>query len=281
MLTSPVMSALPACLWIFAGVCAATWLLSVLTREYSWVDRIWSIVPVAYLAVFAGYAGFRDARLDTMLVLVALWGARLTFNFARKGGYGPGGEDYRWAVLRERLPGWRFQVFNLFFITIYQNAILLLICLPALTALDHRTPFGAADAVTAAVFLALLVGETVADQQQWDFQQWKRTELAAGREPAYRFRTTGLFRFSRHPNFFFEQAQWWVLFAFGAIAARSVLQWTVLGAVLLTLLFVGSTRFTERISRSRYPEYADYQASTSAVIPWFPRSAAAGSAASG
>jgi steroid 5-alpha reductase family enzyme len=264
------MSALSTCLWIFTGVCAATWLLSLVTGEHSWVDRIWSIVPVAYLAVFAGHAGFADARLDTMLILVALWGARLTFNFARKGGYASGGEDYRWAVLRERLPGWRFRLFNLFFITIYQNVILLLICLPALTALDHRTPFGVLDALATAVFLTLLTGETVADQQQWDFQQWKRAEAAAGREPRPRFRDTGLFRYSRHPNFFFEQAQWWVLFAFGAIAARSPLQWTVLGAVLLTLLFVGSTRFTEEISRSRYPEYADYQASTSAVIPWFP-----------
>jgi steroid 5-alpha reductase family enzyme len=264
------MSALRDCLWFLAGTCAVAWLLSVLTREYSWVDRIWSLIPIAYLTVFAAHAGFHDARLDTMLGLVALWGARLTFNFARKGGYAPGGEDYRWAVLRERLPGWRFQVFNLFFITIYQNLILLLICLPALTALQHRAPFGVADGIVALVFLGLLAGETIADQQQWDFQQWKRDEIAAGREPAQRFRTTGLFRYSRHPNFFFEQAQWWVVFGFGAIAARSPLQWTILGAVLLTALFVGSTRFTEQISRSRYPEYAQYQASTSAVIPWLP-----------
>jgi steroid 5-alpha reductase family enzyme len=267
------MSALGVCLLISGGVCAATWLLSLATREHSWVDRIWSIVPIAYVAVFAGSAGFADARLDTMLALVALWGARLTFNFARKGGYAPGGEDYRWAVLRGRMPDWRFQVFNVLFVTVYQNLILLLICMPALTALGHRTPFGVADGIAAAVFLACLAGETIADQQQWDFQQWKRAEVAAGREPAQRFRTTGLFRYSRHPNFFFEQAQWWVVFAFGALAARSVLQWTVLGAVLLTLLFVGSTRFTEQISRSRYPEYADYQATTSAVVPWFPRAA--------
>ena len=61
------------------------------------------------------------------------------------------------------------------------------------------------------------------------------------------------------------------LFAFGALAAGSILQWTVIGAVLLSLLFVGSTRFTESISRSRYPEYARYQETTSAVVPWFPR----------
>jgi steroid 5-alpha reductase family enzyme len=259
------------CLWIFAGACAGTWLLSLLTGENSWVDRLWSIIPVAYLAVFAGTAGFADPRLDTMLALVLLWGARLTYNFARKGGYAPGGEDYRWAVLRGRMPGWRFALFNLFFITVYQNLILLLICLPALTALGHRTAFGALDALATVLFLAFLTGETVADQQQWRFQEWKRRERAAGREPRPRFLATGLFRYSRHPNFFFEQAQWWVVFAFGAVAAGSPLQWTILGPVLLTLLFVGSTAFTESISRSRYPEYAGYQASTSAVLPWFPK----------
>jgi steroid 5-alpha reductase family enzyme len=72
------------------------------------------------------------------------------------------------------------------------------------------------------------------------------------------------------PNFFFEQAQWWVVALFGVAAARAV-PWTVLGAVLLTLLFVGSTRFTESISVSRYPEYAEYQRRTSAVVPWRPR----------
>jgi steroid 5-alpha reductase family enzyme len=62
-----------------------------------------------------------------------------------------------------------------------------------------------------------------------------------------------------------------VVFAFGALAAGSVLQWTVVGIVLLLAVFIGSTSFTEAISLSKYPEYADYQARTSAVIPWFPR----------
>ncbi|MCU1441527.1 MAG: hypothetical protein JWP85_2524, partial [Rhodoglobus sp.] len=155
------------------------------------------------------------------------------------------------------------------FISLYQNMILLLIALPALTAYENRsTPFGVLDAVVAVVFLGLLVGETIADQQQWNFHKAKR---AGGADSRPRFLQSGLWRFSRHPNFFFEQAQWWVLFLFGAIAAGSVLQWTVLGAVLLTGLFIGSTIFTESITRSKYPEYADYQATTSPIVPWFPR----------
>src|SRR5215470_10552108 len=261
------MHPLVTCLWILGGVVAACWIASLLTNEHSWVDRIWSIVPIAYVAVFAAAAGFSDARLDTMLALVALWGARLTFNFARKGGYAKGGEDYRWAVLRGRMPRWQFELFNLFFIAIYQDVLLLLISLPALTAYQHRGDFGAADVLAAVVFVGCLVGETIADQQQWNFQQWKKSQSS----PRRRFVQSGLFRYSRHPNFFFEQAQWWVIFAFGAIAAGSVVQPTIAGPVLLTLLFLGSTRFTESISLSRYPEYSIYQQTTSAQIPWFRR----------
>ncbi|WP_033289631.1 DUF1295 domain-containing protein [Amycolatopsis jejuensis] len=267
------MNAFQVCLWVFAGVCAGCWLLSVITREYSWADRIWSVVPVVYTGIFAGYAGFTDPRLDLLFVLVFLWGARLTFNYARKGGYARGGEDYRWAILRGRMAPWQFQLFNLFFITLYQNAILLLITLPAGTALDHRTPLGPADVVLAVAFLACLAGETVADQQQWTFHQWKKRETSAGRTPDPQFAQTGLFRFSRHPNFFFEQAQWWLVFGMGVAAAGAV-TWTIAGAVLLTLLFVGSTIFTESITRSRYPEYAGYQQRTSPIVPWFPRTAA-------
>lgn len=262
-------------LYVLVGICAATWLASLVTREYSWVDRIWSIVPLVYVWIFAAAAGLQDARLNLMAALVTVWGIRLTFNFARKGGYAPGGEDYRWAILRTRIAGWQWMLFNLFFIVIYQNVLLWLITLPAWTAFQHREPLGALDVIAAIVFLALLAGETIADQQQWAFHRFKKAENAAGREPQPRFLQSGLFRLSRHPNFFFEQAQWWVLFAFGAIAAGSLLQWTVLGALLLTLLFVGSTLFTESISRSRYPEYVEYQRRTSAVIPWLPRRASA------
>ena len=269
------MSPLLVVLIVAAAVCAFCWIASLLTKDTSWVDRIWSIVPVVYVWIFAIGAGLSDARLDVMAGLVTLWGARLTFNFMRKGGYaGIGGdhEDYRWAVLRARMSPAAYQVFNIFFIVLFQNAVLVLIALPAYTAYQHRgTPFGVLDVVLTVLFLLFLTGETVADQQQWNFQSWKRAELAAGRQPSSRFVQSGLWRLSRHPNFFFENAQWWTVFAFGAVAAGSVLQWTVAGVVLLLAVFIGSTNFTEAITKSKYPEYAEFQKTTSAVIPWFPR----------
>ena len=269
------MSPLLVVVLVALAICAFCWIASLITKDTSWVDRIWSIVPVVYVWIFAIGAGLTDARLDVMAGLVTLWGARLTFNFARKGGYaGIGGdhEDYRWAVLRGRMSPLAFQFFNFFFIVLFQNAVLVLIALPAYTAYQHRgTPFGPLDVVLTVLFLLFLAGETTADQQQWNFQAWKRAETAAGREPSPRFVQTGLWRLSRHPNFFFENAQWWTIFAFGAVAAGSVLQWTVAGIVLLLAVFIGSTNFTEAITKSKYPEYAAFQATTSAVIPWFPR----------
>ncbi len=246
-------------------------LASILTHDYSWVDRSWSIVPIVYAVEFAGSAHLRDPRLDVMAIVIAIWGARLTFNFARKGGYS-GVEDYRWAVLRARMPRWQFQFFNVFFIVLYQNFILVAIVLPLWTAYQHRShSYGIVDVILAVLFLACTAGETVADQQQWDFQSWKTAEIAAGRMPQPRFLQEGLFRYSRHPAYFFEVAQWWVIFLMGCSAAGSLRQWSVIGAVLLTLLFIGSTRFTESITISRYPEYARYQQRTSAIIPWLPR----------
>lgn len=255
---------------VASAASAFSWIASLITKDTSWVDRLWSIVPVVYMWIFAASAGLGDVRLNVMAVLVTLWGARLTFNFARKGGYS-GVEDYRWAVLRERMAPWQFQLFNLFFIVSYQMALLVLITLPAVTVLEHPAPFGPLDVALTALFLGALLGETIADQQQWNFHAFKKAEVAAGREPSPRFVQTGLWSVSRHPNFFFEQSQWWLIYLFAAVAAGTVLNWTVVGAALLTVLFIGSTIFTESITRSKYPEYADYQARVSPIVPWIPR----------
>ncbi len=255
-----------------AGVfCLYAWIASLITRDTSQVDRLWSIVPVIYMWVFVFSAKESKSRLLLLALLVTAWGARLTFNFARKGGYS-GVEDYRWAILRERMSRAQFQLFNFFFIVIYQNFILVMITVPALMVYDNQgVKMSGVDYLLGLLFLFLLIGEFIADQQQWNFHQEKKTIALSGQTPKVRFLQTGLFKISRHPNYFFELAQWWVVYIFGAHAASKVLAWPILGPILLSLLFVGSTRFTEQISLGKYPEYAEYQRRTSAVVPWFPK----------
>jgi len=258
------------------------WLLSLITRDTSWVDRAWSIVPVVYVWIFVAGAfaqGDGSVRVVLMGVLATLWGARLTFNFARKGGY-TGMEDYRWAILRKRMKPWQFQIFNVLFIIVYQMTLLVLITLPAAVAAQNPTALTGWDALFVIAFLGFLFGETVADQQQWRFHQRKKD---AGGTLAPGFATDGLFRFSRHPNFFFEQAQWWAFYAIGATAAVAggagilggALNPTIIGPALLTVLFIGSTIFTESITAGKYPAYAEYRRTTSMLIPWPPRARAA------
>jgi steroid 5-alpha reductase family enzyme len=252
---------------ICTALAAACWAISLYTREFSWVDRLWSIVPIVYVAWFAWAAGGGDPRLNLMAFLVAAWGARLTFNFARKGGYARGGEDYRWAELRRRMSPAVFQLFNVAFICIAQSAPA--IALP-MGRVERRALSRFARLVAATLVVLFLIGETVADQQQWRFQSDKKRREAGGGRVAPGFLTTGLFRYSRHPNFFCEQAIWWSLYLFGVAAGGGWINLSLIGPVGLTLLFHGSTSFTEELSMKKYPAYADYKKRTSRLVPWWP-----------
>ena len=152
-----------------------------------------------------------------------------------------------------------------------QNVILLGITLPMNDLLLHPAAFSSTDAALTVLFLALLSFETVADQQQWNFHQHKKAQKAAGREVHPGFLDKGLWSVSRHPNFFAEQSQWWVVYLFSvASVGFSTFSWV--GAAVLTALFIGSTRFTEEITSGKYPEYKQYQERVSMLVPWFAKS---------
>ena len=214
-----------------------------------------------------------DARVLIMAALVLLWGSRLTWNFARKGGYNSShAEDYRWPVLRKMINNavlW--QLFNLTFIAAYQHFLIAAFTSPVFLAWYARdVPLGVVDGAAIVLCVLFLVGETVADQQQWEFQQSKHGAAPRLDHHAddYRrgFLTSGLFAVSRHPNFFCEQAFWCSLSLF-SVAAAGGLNWSVAGCVLLVALFQGSTPFTESISAAKYPAYAVYQKHVPALFP--------------
>ena len=245
------------------------------------MDKLWSLLPIAYTWIIAAKGGF-PVRLVVMAVLATLWGARLTFNFARKGAYRlkfwEGAEDYRWSIVRSGhafRKRWAWMLFDLLFISIYQNALVLMITFPALVSMGSSAPFGLVDIMAAVLMLAFIIYETVADEQQWAFQTRKWAMIGEGRKleelPApYNkgFNTTGLWGLSRHPNYFAEQATWISFYIFSIGAGIGIFNWSVIGALLLVVLFLGSSALGEQISGSKYPEYATYQASVSRYFPW-------------
>ncbi|MBR1538185.1 MAG: DUF1295 domain-containing protein [Bacteroidales bacterium] len=251
-----------------------------LTRNNSQMDKLWSLLPIAYTWIIAARGGM-SPRLVVMACLATLWGARLTFNFARKGAYRlkfwEGEEDYRWAVLRakkEFQPRWKWALFNCFFISLYQNALVLMITFPALVSMNSGKSFGWFDCVAAALTLAFIIYETIADEQQWKFQTRKWKMIGEGRKLAelpapYNkgFNTTGLWRVSRHPNYFAEQGTWVAFYLFSIAAGIGIFNWSVIGALLLIVLFLGRSAFAEEISSSKYPEYPQYCKEVSRFFP--------------
>lgn len=263
-LDAPFGTALVVCLIL----AAAAWGLSLITREVSWVDRLWAICPPVYCLIVAVDTGFDSMRINLMTALVVLWGVRLTYNFARKGGFRKGGEDYRWAHVRDKVGPVGFQLMNITFIAPGQMLLVWLFTSPVHQAWRFQeTPLNWLDLLAAGLLVLLLVGEAVADQQMWDFQQDKKRRIGAGEDVAKPFITTGLFHYCRHPNFTCEMGMWWIFYLFAVAASGDWLHWTALGFLGLTLQFIAAMRMGESISVAKYPGYRDYQATTPALIP--------------
>ena len=254
-----------------------------LTKNYSQMDKLWSLLPIVYSWIIAIKGGF-GARLTLFALIVTAWGVRLTVNFARKGAYRlrfwDGKEDYRWKIVKAspafKLPlAWT--TFDLCFISVYQNFLVLLICLPALACMGSNAPLGVIDIIAAAFALGFLALETVSDEFQWKFHSEKQRLLDGGKQMSdlprpydLGFNTTGPWARMRHPNYLGDMGVWASLyfFAVGAGAAKcGIFHPSMLGALLLVLLFMGSSALGEKISASKYPMFPEYARQVYKYLP--------------
>ncbi|KAL2752509.1 hypothetical protein ACRALDRAFT_2044308 [Sodiomyces alcalophilus JCM 7366] len=256
---------------------AAEW-----NRNWSQVDRAWSFLPnlyIGHLALWARLAGVPSERIEFVLAATTLWSARLTYNYTRKGGYNIGSEDYRWAIVRSKVPGWAFFILNVTFISFIQNILLYAISagpgyIILLTSYFEPEVI-MSDWVYCMIMLALVFSQYISDGQQWAYQEAKGRYLKEAKVPhGYTqadldrgFITSGMWAYSRHPNFAAEQLIWFVLYQWSCYASRVITSWAFAGSVSLMLLFQGSTWLTEVISRGKYPEYKHYQANVAAFMP--------------
>jgi len=263
-------------LTVMIATALACFVVSEITRNYSQVDKLWSLMPIVYsiIAILA----FPSPRVWIMSILVTVWGLRLSYNFSRKGGYNiipwRGAEDYRWEVMRNHpeLKGrLRFGLFNLFFISFYQHFLIFMFSSPLLMAAKYQNQdITLLDKIAAALMLLFIVIETIADNQQFSFHRLKKQGDRSGlyRESLRNgFLSEGLWKFVRHPNFASEQLIWVSFYLFGVAASGRWLNWTIAGPVLLILLFMGSSELTEKLSSGKYPAYADYRKNVPRFIP--------------
>jgi steroid 5-alpha reductase family enzyme len=284
---------------LFAIYC---YISSLLTNNFSQVDRLWPILPSLYswLYVFFEFALRDDSfesesfiRILILEILITSWSIRLTFNSWRRGYYNGNSEDYRWEHVKKyfRYPQnkFSFQLFNIVFIALFQNWLLYFITLPLwyIQKYNRNDPFNYFDLLLTTLFVIALGCEAMADEQQWNYQRkkynWlknKSFEDSEFSENDFKrgFVIHGLWRFSRHPNFFAEMTIWWIIYGFSISSQSraltigeypSLFNSTIIGVILLTILFQGSIKLTEHITSSKYAQYNEYQKSVSKIVPSF------------
>lgn len=249
--------------WAALGVAllmSCFWLVSLPLRNASIADIAWGLafVVVAWVAVLAGDGSGASIFLA---VGVTIWGVRLAGYIAwRNRGHG---EDRRYVAMRAKRPG-SFWLWSLFGVFLLQGLLALVISIPvqSLGAAGDAS-IGVLSVVGALVFLIGLFFEVVGDAQLASFK--------ADPDNRGKVMDRGLWRFTRHPNYFGDALLWWGiwLFAVGSGAAW----WTFPGPVVMTffLLRVSGVAMLESDISERRPAYAEYIQRTSSFIPRPPR----------
>ncbi|MDE2277951.1 MAG: DUF1295 domain-containing protein [Xanthomonadaceae bacterium] len=246
------------------------WVLAVLMMALGWrwqrrhtntgiVDALWAagLGGAAVLLALLG-PGAALPRL-ALGVLGGLWGLRLAWYLWRRVRREP--EDGRYRALREHWQGDQRRLFAFFQ---FQAVLIPLFALPFVAVATNATTSLPGLVAGTAIWIAGVLGEAVADAQLARFRA----------DPRQRGRTcrSGLWRYSRHPNYFFEWLHW---FAYVALAIGSPLAWLAWSGPLLMFLFlrfISGIPFTEaQALRTRGEDYRAYQRSTPMLFPWFPK----------
>ena len=229
----------------------------------SMYDAYWSVAPIVivFYWVFHAAEAINPVRAGAVLFLVTWWGVRLTYNWAR-GWPGLQHTDWRYVIMKEKVPSlWFFS--DLFGIHLFPTVEVLLALSGAWVALTQgASPLSWIDLVALIVTAGAITIETVADEQLVAF--------AKGKRPGEIIKT-GLWAYSRHPNYFGELSFWWGLYLFG-VAANPGYLWTIAGPLMMTAMFVGvSIPWMDRRSAERRPAYADHMKKVNGLVPWFPK----------
>jgi steroid 5-alpha reductase family enzyme len=249
--------ALPA----IATLALIAWAVCTARRNVGLVDVFWSLFFLLAVAVYAGAAQPAGPRTPLLITLVAVWALRLGLHLGVRNWNAP--EDRRYQAIRARNQP-HFERKSLYLVFGLQGLLAWVISAPLAAAVASVEPLSLLDAAGALVVIFGVVFEAVADAQ---LTRFRRDPANAGQ-----VLDRGLWRWSRHPNYFGESCVWagfWLI----ALAAGGA--WTVFSPLLMTLLLlrVSGVTLLERDIGERRPAYREYVARTSAFVPWRPSSA--------
>jgi steroid 5-alpha reductase family enzyme len=238
------------------------WVVSVIIKNVSIVDLFWGLgfvfVSIFYFLNTDGYS----TRKIILILLVTIWGLRLSIYLAWRN-IGKG-EDFRYRQFRKKYGEKRYWWISFFQTFLLQGILMWLISVPLLAAQYYNlnNSLGILDYVGIILWIIGLFFETTGDIQLARFKA----------DPANKGKVlnTGLWRFTRHPNYFGDSAVWW---GYGFICLASGSYLPVLGSVLMTALIikVSGVALLEKSLTDQKPQYKEYIEKTSAFLPWFPK----------
>lgn len=238
------------------------WLTSVYLTNASIVDIFWgSIFVIVELYYFFSSVDLFTRKV-ILLLLVTLWGLRLTIHLAiRNVGKG---EDFRYRQFRQKYGPARYWWVSFFQVFLLQGIIAMIVSLPLL-AVNVNTNFNSLNWLDYAAIILWITGfifEAVGDYQLVVF---KKNENNKGK-----VLRSGLWKYTRHPNYFGDAVIWW---AYGLFAVASGTYWVLIGSIIMTLLLlkVSGVSLLEKTLKEEKPDYREYIERTSPFLPWFPK----------
>jgi steroid 5-alpha reductase family enzyme len=244
---------------LLAAVC--TWTLSLHRKNVAIVDSLWSLMFILTACVYAAAAPRPlGTRALLILALVTVWGLRLSVYIAwRNWGHG---EDRRYQAIRARNEP-NFALKSLYLVFVLQALLAWFISLPLLGSLLSDNRVGPIDVAGALLWLVGIVFEAGGD--------WQLARFTADTANKGRVMDQGLWRYTRHPNYFGDFCVWWGLYL---IAVGSGAWWSIISPTIMSLLLmrVSGVTLLERSIRKRRPGYTDYVRRTNAFFPWLPKS---------
>jgi steroid 5-alpha reductase family enzyme len=244
-----------AALIAIAVVVTATWVLGTAKRDVSIVDSVWSLLFLVAAVVYVQRSEVAATRDTWMLALVTLWALRLAIYLTWRNWGEP--EDHRYVKIRAHNEP-NFALKSLLIVFWLQGVLAWIVSLPLLAAANSTAPLSVLDYLGATVVLFGIVFESIADQQLASFK--------ANPDNHGKVMDHGLWRYTRHPNYFGEFVVWWGFYLM-AVAAGG--WWSLPGPLLMSVLLmkVSGVTMLEKDIGQRRPAYQEYIARTNTFFP--------------
>ncbi len=253
---------------VCVGLFTALWLFCLRIRDVTMVDSFWALGMVMLAGSSFLFTGAATPHKLALLGLCGLWGLRLGgYLLWRWRDHGPDRRYVRMMAKAEAQKGWGFAQATLRLVFATQAPLLFIVCLPVQLGQIGGSDRPLGPVAVAGVALALfgVAFESVGDLQLTLF---RKQPANAGK-----VLSTGLWRFTRHPNYFGDACTWWGLFLIAAEAPFGL--WALPGPILLTwtlMRWSGAPTLEYRLRKTR-PDYLRYIETTSGFVPWFPKKA--------